>query len=199
MRSLFVILGLSSLTFAAAHCGGPAAERNMPAAWVGSEKSKLALYMGYVDRQEEVPAGVRHDAVRDEAVLMKSADGETCFSVVERTSQDEDEPLDALRPVCEINGKKVEAVVAKEQIATQEYPYTASTEAVSAQGYNPMNGRSFILSVRGAPEQRSFRVVERSGELCCAGAGRHIELRLKSSRMQFNNAAFTQTFAWKLQ
>jgi hypothetical protein len=199
MRPPLVVLGLGSLVLAAAHCGGPSAERSMPASWVGSDRAKLALYMGYVDHEENVPAGVRHDAVRDEAVLMKSAEGETCFRIVERTAEDDDEPLEALHPVCDVNGNKAEAVVTKEIVATQEYPYTASTEAISAQGYSPVSGRAFNLSVRGAPETRVFRVIERSGDVCCAGAGRRIELRLKSSRMEFNHASFTQTFTWKVQ
>ena len=198
LRRLLIVLGCSSLVFATAHCGGSAG-RIVPAASLGSERAKLGMYMGCFDHEEQVPEGVRHDAVRDEAVLVKSRDGETCFHVLERTAQDDDEPLDALRPLCRIEGHKADGVVANETIATQEYPYTARTERVSARGYSPVSGRAFNFSLQGPPEQRVFRVVERSGDVCCPGAGRRIELRLRSSRMQFNNASYGQRFAWTVQ
>lgn len=186
------------VAFAGTHCGGPSVERALPASWVGTEKAKIAVYMGYANFREEVPAGIRHEVVRDEATLMRSAGGETCIQLIERTSQDGDEPLDELEPRCEVSGHSATAVVSHETVSTQDYPFVVTPDLVNAQGYTP-NGAPFNFSMKGRPEEQVFRVVERSAEVCCPGAGRNVELRLKSSRMEYNHASFTQRFTWKVQ
>jgi hypothetical protein len=195
---LLTVIGVVLLGAACVDCGGPTVERALPASWIGTEKAKLAVYMGYAQFQEEVPAGVRHETVRDEAVLLRTAGGETCIRLTERTSQDEDEPLDELRPRCAVAGRDSDAVVTKEAVTTQEYPFVVTPDLVNAQGYTP-SGAPFNLAIKGKQEERMFRVVERTAEVCCAGSGRRVELHLRSNRMQYNHASFTQTFSWTVQ
>ena len=202
-RTRTTVRPLAALAVLVAACGGPTVERSIPRSQVGTDMARLGEYMGFADRVEDVPADVRHDAVRDEATLTRSAAGLTCVAVVERTAQEYDEPLDQLRPRCVIDdGDKVDGVVSGETVTTAEYAFTASVETVHAEAWNAYandgQGRNFTFSM-AHPEQQVFRVVERRGQVCCPGAGSHVALLLRSSRLEYNHAAFTERFVWNVR
>lgn len=149
---------------------------------VGTEFAHEALYMKSWQRTEETPPGVPNDAVVDEATLVKSGDGETCMHLVVRTAEDFDDRIDTMAPVCEIDRSHRDVIVTGEVTATRDYAHVVETNRFHASGIAP-NGRAFEVAVAGNPEQRTFRVVERRANVCCAGTGKNVQLVLRSTRM----------------
>lgn len=195
-KTTFVHTALVLAAAALAGCAGPIVQRSIDSAWIGSDRARLSIYMGCIDKVEEVPADIPHEVVRDDATLSKVSATETCFSVSARTSTEFDEPLDMLSPTCSIDGDEVAALVSSESVKTAEYAFGARVETVHAEARTP-NGGAFSYG-QSEPETRVFRVNERSAEVCCPGGGRDVKLRFHSPRMQFNNLAYGETFAWRV-
>lgn len=177
-------------------CAGPIVERSIPSNWIGSDRARLSIYMGVIDKVEEAPGDIAHEVVRDDATLTKVSATETCFSVSTRTSTEFDEPLDMMSPTCSLDGDEVQALVSSESVKTAEYAFGARVETVRAEGRTP-GGSSFSYG-ESEPETRVFRVNERSAEICCPGGGTDVKLRFHSPRMKFNNLAYAETFAWRV-
>lgn len=158
-------------------------------AQVGSKYARLTGYFatrGLGDHHlEDVPGSIRHDAIRDELTLASIVPGETCFDIQIRTAADDDEPFDQLSPRCTIDGKELRAVVETELIGVSDYHYTGQVDVLTATAVTPDVFAQLGLS---APAEKVFRVITRSGRICCGGAGTAIELAFSNERMtRFGN------------
>ncbi len=128
--------------------------------------------------EEQTPRAVPHDAVIDEVTLTRHTPASTCFGVVIRTAVDNDEPLDQLHPRCILGRERRAAVVSGEEISIFDYDLVRRQSVVEAHAVGP--GGQFSLNL-GRSVPSVFRVVERTGLVCCDGGDRHqVGLRLES-------------------
>ncbi|MBT8495348.1 MAG: hypothetical protein KJO07_20035 [Deltaproteobacteria bacterium] len=187
MRSWILVLAALALA-----CGSTVS-RAIPRAWIGTPKARLTTYLKAVDNVEDTPGSIRHDVIRDEAVLAKLGGGEVCFDVVVRTSSQYDEPFDQLEPTC---GSE-KAATESELVSVFDYTYTGQVEKLNVQG---VAASEFVGLSISEPAEQIFRVIERKGRLCCvAPQGNEVELELTSPRMTYNNMSYSQTFQWEIR
>ncbi|MDF1563109.1 MAG: hypothetical protein P1V51_08700 [Deltaproteobacteria bacterium] len=197
LTHLFLALFLLGLT----GCPPAAIERRIDPSWVGTPKARMTGYFVTSGAApggastESVPHGIRHDTVIDEATLALTESGQTCFDVVVRTWSGEDEPLEQLTPTCTVRDRPEPAVVEGEVIAVHDYSVMGSREVFSLEGIAPGKFLGMSLS---EPEEKTFRVIERGGRLCCAiSASGPVELRLTSERMQFAGYRYQIAWSWR--
>lgn len=164
---------------------------------IGTNYARLQNYFGAVDRVEEVPGDIRHDAVIDESTLTTVGDGESCAQVTIRTAREFDEPLSQQHPRCIVDGQSVEAIAGDELISVYDYTYSGRIEtvAVSAVAADTYLGLSI-----SEPGEKIFRVIERQATLCCPMTPqRRISFALENERMDYNNVSYENAFEWHLQ
>lgn len=185
--------------FAAVGCG-PAVQRTIPSSWIGTEKSRLTAYFKALDQTESVPAGVRADVVRDEAVLASSDARETCFDVTIRTAVEFDVPLDELTLECAVGSNITMPVVSGERVSVRDYGSGGAQRTIVEATPNE-EFRSLPLS---APSGNDFRVIERAASLCCpVRTFNYVELSVENPRMVadvgYGPVPYGTSFGWELQ
>ncbi len=171
--------------------------RDISSEQVGTKYAKLEGYFRSADMVEEVPGDIRHAAVLDEALLSVVDDGETCADVIIRNARRYDEPLSQYGAQCTSGREQAEAVVENEEVSVYDYNYTGRVEtvAVDAVAADVYMG----LSV-SEPGEKTFRVIERQGRLCCPMAAREgLKLSFDHPRMDYNNLSYKLAFDWRLR
>lgn len=149
-------------------------------------------------RTESTPGDIRRDVLRDEATLLRTSPNETCFGLVVKTHREYDEPFDQLEPECSFKGgDDLRAVVENETVSVFEYAYTGERTLVSAEGISATAYAG--LSITQA-EERSFRVIERRGEVCCpSGEASTISLDLTNPNWDYAGYNYHLIFDWTIE
>lgn len=146
--------------------------------------------------EEQTNGGIRHDVILDEATLAKSTAMETCFDVIVRTHEPDDEPLPMLQFGANVDGTDVRGIVTSERVSVLDYPYTgmrpvAVVEAVAASEYIGMSVSQ--------PTDLVFRVIERHGALCFPKAvASSVRLHLRNRQLDFGMTEGRLDMVWKL-
>lgn len=163
---------------------------------VGTKYAQLQGYFRAVDMVEEVPGDIRHDAVIDQAKLTKAGASETCMDVTIRSARRYDEPLSQQHPTCTAGQQSAEAIAENERVTVYDYSYTGRVETVAAEAVAADTYMGLSIS---EPAEKIFRVIERTGTLCCPIAGdKGVELSLENERMDYNNVSYGLVFNWKI-
>jgi len=173
---------------------GATVSRTIRAEWIGSPKARLTVYMRSADQEEDTQGGIRHDVIRDEATLAKLDDAESCFDLVIRTSATYDEPFDQLDPSC----GSTQAVVESEKVSVYDYNFSGERQKL---GVNGVAADVFVGLSITEPAEMIFRVIERSGRVCCIRepGDKDVRLQLTSDRMLYRNASYAEEFIWQVR
>lgn len=166
---------------------------------VATDTARLTGYMKLWNGwQEEVPGGIQHSVIIDEATLIKagSPKEETCAKTIVRTASADDEPIEQLSPKFIVDGVKTEALVRGETVSVRDYGFTGQESVVVVDG---VAMSEYIGLAVSRPAEKVFRVVERRAELCAqTGPGTTVSLWLGNKRMGVN-ATFIREFVWVLK
>lgn len=168
--------------------------------------TKYARVAGYMATRAAAPGGratettqgdVQHDAIRDEATLVRVTPTETCAEVVIRTERGRDEPLEALSPTFEIDGKEQRAIVENETVSVFDYTFLGEMETVRVEG---VAATSYLGMTVTEPAEKVFRVVERRGLVCAPVGGTVKAVELDMTHPYWNVAEYNYhlVFAWKI-
>jgi hypothetical protein len=183
-----------------AGCATRIARTTLRADLVGTKYARQTGYFaacGVDCREETTPGRIQHDTIRDEATLITTGPQETCVAVVVRTESGLDEPFDQLAPTCAIDGPDQRAVVEDEVVSVFDYNYTGQVETVLAEGVAANTFLGFSLT---QPQEMIFRVVQRSGKLCCPKAtGRSVKLSMRNPHLDVGVSEAQLNFEWELQ
>lgn len=200
MRRLLPLLLL--LAFPSLSCM-PQVERTIPANKIGTKYARLTGYFGTSNwapggrHEESTPGQIRHDRIRDEATLMRMADGETCVAVMIRTESKHDEPLEQLAPKCKSDKGNGDAIVENERIRVVDYDFKGMSPVVQADGVAADNYMGLAIS---KPTDKIFRVVERQASVCCLVAGhKKLELHMENKRWTSYSATNRIEFVWNFK
>lgn len=195
----FVAAGVVGITA----CGRARVETTIRPDLVGTKYARVTGYMATRGvapggrHTEEVPGTIRHDVIRDEAMLARVTPSETCVEVVVRTSRQRDEPLEQLAPTFEIDGKEQKAIVEDEVVSLFDYDYQGHVERLNVQG---VAASTYLGMSVSEPAEMVFRVVERRGLVCApiGGPVKHVELDLTHPYWTVADYNYHLVFAWKL-
>lgn len=149
-------------------------EGQLPERALGTARARLVGVMSGEGEREPQPRHLVGDFTADTVTLIRRHP-RTCFEVTLQTERSYDLPLEQLEPTCEIDGQRLEATILEERahptLIWYQRPYY------------------FLWGV-----DRSFDVITRHGELCCAQPTRQlVELRLTNPLL-----AITPGQPWRL-
>lgn len=197
MRAHPAVPGLLAFLFLLSGCASRQTTRAISRTSVGTDTARLTGYMKLWNGwQEEVPGGIQHSVILDEAVLTKALPGQSCASAIVRTASSDDEPIDQLSPKFKVDGREIEALVKNETVSVRDYSFNGMEAVVVVDGVAMSEYLGLAVS---RPAERVFRVVERRAELCAeTGHGSTISLWLGNKRMGVN-ATFIREFVWILK
>lgn len=122
----------------------------------------ISTYSWAGNRTESVPAGLPPSALVDQATLA-TYPYQTCASVVLRQPIAWDQPSSALSVRCANGEARVQAFVTSgDQVQYRDYPFYVDGPMLEFYGY----GVGLAVPL-GGPQERLFRVAERSFAVCC--------------------------------
>ncbi|MGC4120595.1 MAG: hypothetical protein QM765_39650 [Myxococcales bacterium] len=146
--------------------------------------------------EEPCPRSVRHEAVMDEAVPVQIGPQQTCFAVIVRTLERYDEPLAVLKPHCHFSRRETEASVYNETVFSETFTVKGDAPIYRIPGST--DGRWAGLNIGGTPD-REFRIITRTGSLCCAGVPHdRLELELVNRRIT-QGEKYEASFKWPMR
>lgn len=206
IRIAFIVLCIIVL----AACGHRRAQRTIPSNWVGTTYAQLLGYFTAGRHFEEpTPAGIPHDAVRDEATLTELDGEHMCVDVVVRTSATDDEPIELLEPTCLTGRRRTGAILMSGYVSVYDVVPTAEVAPVgggTGSAYR-VPGQVVVDHVR--PEQfaganaagptSAYRIVERGAHLCCPNPARNDVGFTMRNRNMNNHGGATQQFTWSVE
>ena len=181
-------------------CSGPST-RAITAAQIGTPSARITGFMADWYGSEEEPApGLGSEVIRDEALLTQHDEAGTCFQLTLRTESQFDEPFSDLEFACQFaeSTQEMEATARSESVSALDYSETGQVETVWAEEISQDEYESLGL---GEPDASMFRVVERTGEICCPG-GISWQVTLNAANDNFDVNAMnpnTVSFNWTIQ
>jgi hypothetical protein len=184
-------------------CARTRVETNIRPDLVGTKYARITGYMATRGAApggrstEETPGDIGHDAIRDEATLMKLTPSETCAEVVIRTDRAHDEPIEQLVPTFEFDGKAQKAIIEDEIVTVRDYSYMGRVETLAVEG---VAANTYLGMSMTEPGEQVFRVVERRGLVCAPVGGGAKEIALDLTHPYWNVAEYHYhlVFAWKV-
>ena len=181
-------------------CSGPST-RAITAAQVGTPSARITGFMADWYGSEEQPMlGLGTEVIRDEALLMQHDESGTCFEITLRTESQFDEAFGDLEFACQFaeSTQEIEATSNSESVAVYDYAEMGQVENVWGEHLSPSEYESLALEETDAS---MFRVVERTGEICCEG-GSSWQVTLEVANDNFDVNAMnpnTVAFTWTIQ
>ncbi|HEY0881774.1 MAG TPA: hypothetical protein VGD87_09595 [Archangium sp.] len=154
----------------------------------------VSAYSWAGNRQETVPGGLPPNALLDEATIAVQP-YQTCATVRLRQPIAWDQPASALALRCANGREKVQAFVAgPDQVEYRDYPFYVEGPMLEFYGYGM--GLSVPL---GGPQERLFRVAERTFPVCCPlTAGTVFKLTVDARWGMGQYSALRTDFQWQL-
>lgn len=123
---------------------------------------QTAATYSYVNgTQENSPNGLPNDALLDQATIGVEPQ-RTCANVELRQPLGWDQPASMLRMRCSNGQDKTDGEVFNEQQQVRDYPFTQDPQTLHLYGF----GLGISVPV-GPPQERIFRVSQRSFTVCC--------------------------------
>jgi hypothetical protein len=172
-------------------------------AQIGTKYARLSGYMATRGaapggrHTEEMPHGVRHDALIDEATLASVQQSETCVDVVVRTSIDHDEPLEQYETKFEFDSHATRAVVEDEKVTVIDYTFQGVRNVVSAEG---VSATAYLALNITQPTEQIVRVIERRGRFCgSGGTASSVYLELVHPRWDVAAYHYHLGFNWRIR
>jgi hypothetical protein len=132
-----------------------------PADRVGTREARRTGFVG----SDLPPEGIPEDAVVDEVTLVHLAPGSACFDVVVRAAPRVDVGLADLAPACRASDAESTATTSAEMVSVFDYDREGALDDVVMEN---VTADSYASSDPADPRPRIFRVIERTGRLCCA-------------------------------
>lgn len=151
-------------------CSGGAAtvSRTITSAQIGTPAARLTGYFtSWTGSPEVVPGALNPEVIRDEATLQTLTDTQTCVDLTLRTEYIYDQPFGQLGMLCQFGE------------TSQDYPARPQSERVTVSDYHQTTGTVVTLWADGVSQEEyvdlalaevpadQFRVVQRSGRVCC--------------------------------
>ncbi len=201
--SVGLLLAISAPMIAAGlvlACSSNLKSTTIPRAKLGTKYARQTDYFAACAvgcQEEKTRGGIRHDVIRDEAMLMTAGPDETCIDLIVRTQGSLDEPFDQLEPSCQLDGRQLSAVVEAEAVSVLDYNYTGQVETVHGEA---MTQDAFLGLSLTETRDMVFRVIERKGRICCAAAaGQSVRLQLHNPHHDVGVTDGVVDFEWSLQ
>ncbi len=209
-------MALVALTLGVSACGGPNVERTIPENWIATPYARLSTYFRSSWGEEHTPGDIRHDVIRDEATLALHTPENICFDVVVRTGSRTDEPLEELSPMCKAGRREAEGLVLNELVSIYDIPYGSTRDVMSANAGSSSSGASATSAPGFAraenvsqdsffnmhitePTTEVFRVIQRTGRICCYISNRReVGLVLENKSMGVTSSGHAE-FAWHVR
>lgn len=148
-------------------CASSVRETSLSRAQIGSKYARQTGYFaacGTTCIEEKTRGGIRHDAILDEITLARVTPQETCFDVIVRTDESNDEPLTELGASCGIDGRTQRAVIEDERVSVVDYAYVGMRQTAVVEG---VMATEYVGMALSQPADKVFRVIERRGQVCC--------------------------------
>lgn len=146
--------------------------------------------------EEETRGGIRHDAIIDEVLLAKIDPQQTCFDVRIRTEESKDEPFTELGAECVIDDVAAPLAVESEVVGVYDYAYRGQEAVAVVEG---VAASSYLGMQVTAPADKVFRVIDRSGVICCGrSAARAAGLRFRNKHFDIGVSKGRLAMTWRL-
>jgi hypothetical protein len=121
---------------------------------------------------------------------------QTCFAVIVRTLERYDEPLALLKPHCHFSRRETDASVYNETVFSEDFTVKGDAPIYRIPG--SADGRWAGLDIGGTAD-RTFRIVTRTGSLCCPGVPHdRLELELVNRRIS-QGEKYEASFKWPMR